>query len=112
MTNTANYSLPQWEASDRVKRSDFNAAMQRHRHGAGGRGEDRDGELHGHGDVRQLEPDVDHFYRRAEAHHPVPSAVLAFGCPFRSAASVRPTSGAVSRPRLRIDTFVVFWYHI
>ncbi len=28
MTNTANYNLPQWEASDRVKRSDFNAAMQ------------------------------------------------------------------------------------
>ena len=28
MTNTANYNLPQREASDRVKRSDFNAAMQ------------------------------------------------------------------------------------
>lgn len=28
MTNTANYNLPQWEASDRVKRSDFNGAMQ------------------------------------------------------------------------------------
>ena len=83
MTKTTNYQLNQWAKSDRVMMDDFNAdntkirrrAQSQRRHGRGGvrrrrplrQLQNRDLDLHRHGDLRQRKPDYADLPEKADS---------------------------------------------